>query len=145
MVEQEASGSGWAHFPHEGDVGVRGYGSTLAEAFENAARALTSVVVPLDLVHPDESVTVTCEGSDPEYLLLDWLNAVIFEMATRGALYSDFAVEITEAGLRGQMRGEAVDVARHEPSVEPKGATLTELKVAQGADGRWVAQCIVDV
>ncbi|WP_343117180.1 archease [Ostreiculturibacter nitratireducens] len=143
MAETQATG--WDHFPHEGDVGVRGHGDTLAEAFENAARALTSIIVPLDLVEQREVVTVTCEGSDPDYLLLDWLNAVIFEMATRGALFSGFTVEITGNGLRGEMRGEPVDVTRHEPSVEPKGATLTELRVAQGVDGRWVAQCVVDV
>ena len=41
--------------------------------------------------------------------------------------------------------GEAIDRARHEPAVEPKGATYTELKVMQQEDGRWCAQCIVDV
>jgi len=36
-------------------------------------------------------------------------------------------------------------VARHQPTVEVKGATYTELKVAQDALGQWVAQCVVDV
>jgi len=30
----------WEHFLHEGDVGVRGFDMTPAEAFENAARAV---------------------------------------------------------------------------------------------------------
>jgi tRNA nucleotidyltransferase (CCA-adding enzyme) len=29
--------------------------------------------------------------------------------------------------------------------VEVKGATYTALRVAQEADGAWVAQCVVDV
>ena len=27
----------WEHFPHDADVGVRGWGTTAAEAFEQAA------------------------------------------------------------------------------------------------------------
>ena len=34
----------WEHFPHDADVGVRGFGVTAAEAFEQAALALTAVV-----------------------------------------------------------------------------------------------------
>jgi SHS2 domain-containing protein len=43
------------------------------------------------------------------------------------------------------VHGEPVDVARHTPAVEVKGATLTELAVRQEADGTWVAQCVLDV
>lgn len=135
----------WSHFPHEGDVGIRGFGAAPAEAFENAARAMTAVVAPLETIRSEETATVSCCTTDLEILLVDWLNAVIYEMATRGMLFRDFRVKIDGKELRGEMRGEAVDPARHEPSVELKGATLTELKVAQDADGRWVAQCVVDV
>ena len=46
--------------------------------------------------------------------------------------------------LRGRAWGEAVDVARHEPAVEVKGATCTALRVARSGDG-WLAQTVVDV
>jgi tRNA nucleotidyltransferase (CCA-adding enzyme) len=36
-------------------------------------------------------------------------------------------------------------VARHEPAVEVKGATYTDLFVGQNSGGAWVAQCVVDV
>jgi SHS2 domain-containing protein len=38
-----------------------------------------------------------------------------------------------------------VDVARHQPAVEVKGATFTELKVRRTDQGEWLAQCVVDV
>jgi hypothetical protein len=38
------SKTGWEHFPHDADVGVRGRGLTAAEAFEQAAQALTAVI-----------------------------------------------------------------------------------------------------
>jgi SHS2 domain-containing protein len=47
--------------------------------------------------------------------------------------------------LTGQAWGESIDPARHPLVVEIKAATLTSLRVAQGADGLWTAQCVVDV
>ncbi|MDX1779880.1 MAG: archease [Thalassovita sp.] len=144
-MADDAPSPGWSHFPHQGDVGVRGTGRDMAEAFENAARAMTEVVAPLNTIRPAQSVTVSCRATDPSILLLDWLNEVIYAMATRAMLFSDFEVRIEGEALVGEMRGEPVEPARHEPSVEPKGATLTELRVEQQPGGLWLAQCIVDV
>ena len=83
----------WTHFPHEGGVGICGFGGGAAEAFENAARAMTAVVVPLEALESRESVAVAVEAPDLEVLLVDWLNAVIYEMATRRMLFRDFRVE----------------------------------------------------
>jgi tRNA nucleotidyltransferase (CCA-adding enzyme) len=46
--------------------------------------------------------------------------------------------------LRATAYGELVDVERHEPAVEIKGATLTALQVREEPGG-WRAQCVVDV
>jgi tRNA nucleotidyltransferase (CCA-adding enzyme) len=135
---------GWEHFPHDADVGIRGWGATAAEAFEQAACALTAVVTHVE-VRPQDSVTVTCEASDIEALFVEWLNAIIYEMAVRTMLFGRFSVRIEMTRLEGTLWGEPVDVERHAPAAEPKGATYTALKVAQDSDGRWSAACIVDV
>jgi tRNA nucleotidyltransferase (CCA-adding enzyme) len=135
----------WEHFPHEADVGVRGFGRTRAAAFEQAALALTAAVADPADVEPRKVVELACTAPDDELLLVDWLNALVFEMATRRMLFSRFEVEIDSGRLRGRAWGEAVDVARHTPAVEVKGATYTSLRVAQEPDGTWVAQCVVDV
>jgi len=134
----------WEHFDHEADMGVRGYGETLAGAFEQAALALTAVAVDLALVEPLEKVDIACEEPDAELLLVDWLNALIYEMWTRRVLFARFAVSIEGGRLRASAWGQRVDVEKHQPAVEIKGATYTELKVEQRADG-WMAQCVVDV
>ena len=132
-------------FPHGADVGVRGIGPTLDAAFEQAALALTSVVTDPTRIALQEAVEVTCEAPEDTYLLLDWLNALIYEMAVRRLVFGRFAVSIEGTRLCGRAWGEPVDRARHMPAVEPKGATLTALEVAIRDDGAWVAQCIVDV
>lgn len=137
--------SRWEHFTHGADIGVRGIAPSVAAAFEQAACAMSAVICDLTLVDPREAVAVECEAPDREYLLVDWLNAIVYEMATRHMLFSRFEVALAGDTLAGTLWGESVDVARHQPAVEVKGATYTELKVAQNAQGEWVAQCVVDV
>lgn len=132
-------------FTHDADIGVRGYGATQEAAFEQAALALTSVVTDPDKVLDKEGIEISCTAPDKELLLMEWLNAVVYEMATRRMLFSRFRIEFRDGRLWGWAFGEPVDVQKHEPAVEVKGATLTSLSVTERIDGTWVAQCVVDV
>ena len=135
----------WEHFEHGADIGVRGIAPTRAGAFEQAALALTAVLTDPRAVRPAQAVEIACEAPDDELLLVAWLNAVVSEMALRRMLFSRFEVQLDGTRLHAQARGEPVDVARHRPAVEVKGATCTALRVARGDDGPWVAQTVVDV
>ena len=134
----------WEHFAHEADIGVRGIGPTKAEAYEQAALAMTAVVTDPSSVTARESVEIRCRAPDDELLLVEWLNQLIYEMATRRMLFGRFAVAVEGPVLTGTAWGERVDVARHHPAVEVKGATYTALRVAHEPAG-WVAQTVVDV
>ena len=135
----------WEHFQHMADIGVRGFGETLAQAFEQAAYALTAVVTDPIRVSAEKPVEVHCQANDRELLFSDWLNALVFEMATRKMLFSRFEVQIDGQRLTARAWGEAIERKRHQPAVEVKGATYTELAVYRDPEGRWVAQCVVDV
>lgn len=135
----------WGHFEHGADIGVAGHGRTAAEAFEQAALALTAILCDPATVAASERVAIECEAPDLELLLVDWLNALIYEMATRHLLFSRFRVKLDGGRLEGEAWGEPVDVARHQPAVEVKGATYTGLEVGQQPDGTWSARCVVDV
>jgi tRNA nucleotidyltransferase (CCA-adding enzyme) len=116
------STSAWELFPHDADIGVRGHGPSVAVAFENAAHAMMA-----SMLDPAE------------------VRTQVYEMATRGMVFGDFSVNLSDGHLEAEARGERVDVSRHAPAVEVKGATYTELKVACGDDGIWTAQCVIDV
>ena len=135
----------WEHFPHQADIGVRGFGATHAQAFEQAALALTAVAVDIRSVRAKKSVRIRCEGKDEELLLVDWLNAVIYEMATGRMLFSRFEVRLSAGILEARAWGEKVDPPRHRPAVEVKAATYHELAVRRQKDGTWIAQCVIDV
>ena len=134
----------WEHFHHESDIGIRGFGSTREKAFEQSALALTAVITEEE-IKPEKGVAISLEGTDLEFLFTDWLNALIFEMATRSMLFSRFEVAIDNSSLHAQAWGEPVNVEKHQPAVEVKGATFTELRVEERPGGGWLAQCVVDV
>jgi SHS2 domain-containing protein len=134
----------WAHFSHEADIGLVGIGPTKAEAFRQAALALTAVITDPAHVRADVAVPIACRAPNDDLLLVEWLDALIYEMAVRSMLFGEFDVEIAADELRATARGETVDRERHEPAVEIKGTTLTALKVESIGLG-WRAQCVVDV
>ncbi len=147
MPNDDLDPARWEHFQHGADIGIRGVGHTKQQAFEQAALALSAVVTAPDKIRAETGVriNINCNSAGDEFLFLDWINALIFEMATRSMLFARFQVALDETGLSATVWGEAVDVARHCPAVEPKGATFTELAVRQAGDGIWTAQCVVDV
>jgi SHS2 domain-containing protein len=131
-------------FEHEADIGIRGFGKTEAEAFENAAVALFSVMVNVHAVEASEKRSVTVSAPDHELLLVEWLNALLTLSDIEHMVFSKFTVKMEGTSLSGTAWGEKLEQERHEPDVEIKGATYHMLKVME-ADGRFIAQCVVDV
>lgn len=134
----------WEHFEHGADIGVRGFGATVAEAFEAAALAVTAVVTDPSTVQARQTIEFECRAANRELLFYEWINRIVYEMATRRMLFGEFHIELGAGALHARLSGEEIDRIRHAPAVEIKGATLTELKVAKSRD-EWCAQCVVDV
>jgi SHS2 domain-containing protein len=80
-----------------------------------------------------------------------FLNEVIYRMSAHRMVYGEFSASVTEPSgggdwtLRARIRGEPFDAERHEPTVEPKGATFMLARVEPGPSGGWICQCVVDV
>jgi protein archease len=131
-------------FEHEADIGIRGFGGSMNEAFENAAVALYSVMVNIDAVNPVEERTITVSAPDRELLLVEWLNALLAISDIERIVFSKFEVGMEGTTLTGVAWGETLDKERHEPHLEVKGATYHLLSVKE-QDGKYTAQCVVDV
>jgi SHS2 domain-containing protein len=135
----------WEHFEHQADIGVRGVAKTLAGSFEQAALAMMSVITDLDRISVKSRFEMQFESEDYDLLFYDWLNNVVFEMATRKMLFKEFKVQINNHTLKAIIGGEPVDQSKHYPAVEIKGATFTELSVRKLETGEWLAQSVIDV
>ncbi len=145
MAHDHGVADHWEHFPHVADIGVRGVGESKQAAFEQAAYALIAAIAELDRIAPASTVNIRCAAPNDEALLVEWLNALVFEIATRGMLFCRFCVRIDGNTLEAEALGEPIDPERHALAAEAKGATYTELSVRRLDDGRWLAQCVVDV
>jgi SHS2 domain-containing protein len=135
----------WEHFDHDADMGIRGMAPTLAGSFEQAALALTAVITDPDNVGKTRTISIKCQAPDNELLFLDWINELIYQMSTQSLIFSRYEVKIEQGELTAMASGEPVDRQKHQPAVEIKGATFTELRVYRNEEAMWVAQCIVDV
>lgn len=134
----------WEIYEYEANTGVRGFGESMGEAFEQAALAVTAVVADPAAVAPRDQVTLHCQAPDDELLFVEWVNSLVHEMSRRQMLFSRFALRLQDGRLDAQAWGEPVDPARHHPAAQPKGATPTTLRVARHGGG-WMAQTVVDV
>lgn len=132
-------------YAHGADVGIRGLGVDPSQAFEAVALALTSAITDPGAVSAKYAVDIHCQGANLESLLYEWINALVYEMATRRMLFSRYRVAVRGTHLAAEAWGEPLDSVRHQPAVEVKGATYTDLRVDQTRPGTWTAQCIIDV
>jgi len=124
-------------------LNIQGVGPTLGAAFAEAALAMMAAVTDPAAVKHEETVEIECAAPSAELLLVNWLNAVAFEMAARSMVFGTFNVDTDGFQLRATAIGERVSKERHAPNVEIKGATLRELAVAEDRPGEWRAQCTV--
>lgn len=135
--------SDYSYFDHDADVGVIGRGATIEEAFEAAARATFALMVDLEQVHAAADVPLEFEEADVELALVRWLNLLLTAAREHRLIFCRFRIEKDGVRWRGGASGEPWR-AGLERGVEVKGATLTMLRVNQGATG-WEAACVVDV
>jgi len=131
-------------FEHKADMGIRGYGRTVEEAFENGARALFSVMIDVRSVEGKVKRNINCSADELDVLFAEWLNALLSVADSEGLVFSDFGVKIRKNRLEGWAMGEELSYDKHKPIVEVKAATYHMLKVDKTASG-YVVQCVVDV
>lgn len=132
-------------FEHTADLGLRIRAPDLETLFVEAAQCLFEAIVEdLRTVQPAKRVDVTLAGDEPDYLLFDWLKALLYHFDAEHLLFGRFEVHVTKDGLTGRAWGEPLDRARHNLEHEVKAITYHGLKVEKTEDG-WLAEVIVDI
>jgi SHS2 domain-containing protein len=129
---------------HTADIGIKAYGKTPQQVFENAAVGMFSLMADLSGVEEKESFDIEAEGEDRESLLVDWLNELLYVFETKEMLLKRFEVtKWTEHHLLGKAYGEKINLKKHQLEAQIKAATYHMLKVSH--NDTWLAQVIFDV
>jgi SHS2 domain-containing protein len=132
-------------FEHTADLGLRVRAADLDTLFAEAARALFAAVVEAPAaVQPLRRIDVRLAGTDREYLLFDWLKALLYRFDAEHLVFGRFEAHVGDAGLTGAAWGEPLDPDRHALAHEVKAITYHGLRVEPTADG-WLAEVIVDI
>ena len=132
-------------FDHTADLGLRARAPDLNQLFGDAAQALVAAIVEEPAaIELRQRVQMRIEGTDREYLLFDWLKAILNRFESEQWLPARIDVQVGPAGLEAELWGEPYDPVRHIPAHEVKAITYHGLKVEQTADG-WLAEVIVDI
>ncbi len=115
---------------HTADLGLVAYGQTVAEAFANAAYGLFSIIAELKTVKETESRRLELSEDDPEALLFEWLNRLIYLFDVDMILFKRFDItEFDGRRLKATCYGEKYDPSRHQLKLGVKSATYHMLEV----------------
>lgn len=132
-------------FDHTADLGIEVTAPTLDLLLADAARGLTAVIVADPAgIEPRREDLFQVSGTDPVWLLADWVGDVLAAFEIGRMLYRDFVVTVGPAGLQARARGETYDPARHALAHEVKAVTQHLLDVRRSASG-WQATFVVDI
>lgn len=130
---------------HTGDLGVRVFGGSLPQLFEQSAQALTFILTDPDSLRVQESRKIRLEAKTDEELLITWLNELVYLFDTEGLLFKNYNVlSVHDHHLEALAQGESYDEGRHPIKTTVKAATYHQLKI-ENRQGVWTAQVIFDL
>lgn len=116
-------------FEHTADAGIRAFGESPKELFENAAYGMFDLMTDVSAVRPVGEVRVEVEAHDLESLLVNWLSELLYLHDADNVFFVEFDVEVKGLGLSAKARGEEVDRERHRLKAQVKAVTYHMLEV----------------
>jgi len=130
---------------HSGDLGVRAFGQTLAELFDQAAQALTFILTDPETIRITGTRRLLLEAKTDEELLVTWLNELVYLFDAEGLLFKAYDVlSVHDHRLEALAQGEIYAEDRHPIKTTVKAATYHQLKI-EHQQGVWTAQVIFDL
>ncbi len=140
---------GFKFLEHTADVYFEARGETLEEVFEEAAKAMFSVITDISKVEKEVRRRIEGEGIDLFNALYRWLEELLILHDAEGLVFSDFRVEyVREEGdvvrFAGEAFGEEFDESKHVKGTEVKAVTYSMMEIGKD-DGCWYARVVLDI
>jgi SHS2 domain-containing protein len=135
----------YEQFPHTADIGVRVYGTSLGELFENAAFAMFDILADLENLSGDTVEKFALEAPTAEELLITWLDELLYNFYTKQLIFFRFRIdELAGTRLTATAFGRPVGANRNRLKTEIKAATYHDLKIVKTAEG-YTVDIVFDV
>lgn len=135
---------------HIADMGVRGWGTGIEQAFEETALAMFELMIDGAGLQPCEGAHFEVKGRTLPELLIEFLNRLILDADLAELAFLSVHVDsIEERGSVFRLEGGAKGVTRSDVRDrlldEVKAATYYGAAVVKDENGRWEARCVVDL
>jgi SHS2 domain-containing protein len=133
---------------HTADVGLKVYGGTQAELFENAAAGLVNLALLSENEGPGDDagtrLLLSANGTDLEDLLVNWLSEVLYHIDAEGWEFRRFRVaDISETVVHAEAFGNQQSRMECSRPVAVKAITYHQISVKRAAG--WEAVVYFDV
>ncbi len=139
------SSRGYETFEHTADIGIRAWGSQFSELFEEAGKALFSVLVNLKTVSPSQKIKIELNRESGEELFLAWLKELLFIFDAKHLFLSKFKIiDLNLGKLTAEVEGEPIDRGKHILGKEVKAITHHQFKLVQDK-AHYFAEVILDI
>ena len=123
----------YEYFESTADIGLKAYGKSLNEAFENAGLAIFNIISDTSDISPVREIEFEISSEDEVSLLYDYLEELLFYHEVEFMLFSEFHVEIgDDCHLKATIKGEGIDWQKHERKTEIKAITFHMMEVKKG-------------
>ncbi len=114
---------------HTADIGIKAYGNTIEECFENAAYGMFHILFGDSTIKEIGEYEVDLEADDIEQLLVDWLSEILYLHEAEELAFASCSVKLEGNKLEARIRGEGFDPERHRVDTQIKAVTYHILEV----------------
>ncbi|MEW5979908.1 MAG: archease [Acidobacteriota bacterium] len=144
-MERARDVSGFRILDHPADLGIEAWGSSLNQAFEQAALGLISVILNPQMVNAREQRSIRLEAADDHQLLVKWLTEILYLYDGDRFVATQFKIaSLSGPRLEAVVGGEAFDPDRHETRLDVKAITYHQLQISQSPE-RSSLQVFLDI
>ena len=135
----------YEYLDHTADMSIVGHGADMEEALTSLAFGMFNSMIDIESIIPRDKIEVTVDAVDPESLVVDWLNELLFHYEVDGFIPKklDLAVSDTGTHLEAKCIGETSDPNQRQILTVVKAATYHNLKLTHN-DG-WHIEVTLDI
>ncbi len=135
---------------HTADVGLKIYGETKQELFQNAARGMffliTGSSITLGYIKNKRYWKVECKGFGIEDLLVSWLSDLLYIHHTEFVIFGDFIIRyLTEQFIQSEVWGVKIKEYSYQVEKEIKAVTYHNLQVFKNKRNQWETTIFFDI
>ncbi len=123
---------GFTILEHPADMGIEATGETLAQAFEQAASGMMSIILDVSTIEKKETRSINLQAGDIEQLLVKWLTEILYFYDGQQFVACSFSIHILkETDLEATINGEQFQAEKHQTKLDVKAVTYHQILVQQ--------------